>query len=141
VRRARSPLQRRAEGGLDHLIDAAMAARHGGVAARLGAEFEPQAPLMRRPVDQMGARAGLERIGEIRCLGDRGEIRGEALAVACSDAGDQVFLGAEIDIGRARADPRRARDFGHSGGVEAGARDAALGGVEQSHASRRLLVG
>ena len=66
---------------------------------------------------------------------------GELGAVALGDAGDQGLLAVEVDVECPRADAGLLADVVHGCAMEAGAREALLGGVEDVLAPGALDVG
>ena len=68
-------------------------------------------------------------------LAHLGELAGEAGAVALAEAGDQRVLGGEVAVEIAGAHARLRRHVLHGRAVKAGAREAALRGVEDVRAA------
>ena len=123
---------------LDVLVDA----RDGRIAAALRHDLGTERDLFEAALDQMLLRERREAIEEI--LGaHRREILRRLGAIALGDAGDDLFLGAEVAIEVAGAHAGLGADFLHRGLVEAGTREARLRSSENFAAAvgRELDIG
>ena len=123
---------------LDVLVDA----RNGRIAAALRHDLGTERDLLEAALDQMLLRERRKAIEEI--LGaHRREILRRLGAITLGDAGDDLFLGAEVAIEVARTYARLGEHFLHRGLVEAGTREAGLRSSENFAAAvgRELDIG
>ncbi len=126
------------EAVFDEAIDGAIDLADLRVARRLKPDLEAHGALVGGLfVEVVVAELG-QRLHEVGRRRDLGEALGEVRPIALGKAGDQVFLGVEVDVERAGADQRLLADVLHGGAVKAGAREADLGGVEDVLAASAL---
>ena len=114
-------------------------ARHGRIAAALRHDLGAQRNLFHAALDQIVLRQRGEALEEIP-LADRRELLRGLGALALRDAGDDVFLGAEVAVEIARAHAGLRADLLHRGLVEPGPRKAGLSRREDFVAAVRLQL-
>ena len=115
-----------------------------GVARRFGPDFQAELRLgaIAGAVLEMAAAEIAEGSEEIaRRRSHRGELLRQSDAVAFAEPGNQRVLGGEVAVEVARAHAGLRRHVLHGRAVEAGARETALGGIEDDPAAleRRFL--
>ncbi len=100
-------------------------ARHGRIAAALRHDLGTERNLLHAALDQVMLRQRGEAFEEV-ALADRRELLRGLGALALRDAGDDVFLGAEVAVEVARAHAGLRADLLHRGLVEPRPRKAGL---------------
>ena len=102
-----------------------------GIARRLRPDFEAELRLVAHAVVEVPAAEFAEGGDEVAAaLAHLGKLVREADAVALAEPGDQRVLRREVAVEVAGAHPGLRRHVLHGRAVEAGAGEAALGGVE-----------